>query len=191
MRTFPDTVYGGLKTAFRRLVSRCGGPKAAAEWTRVGFTALNAHYSVRDECREIYPPADVIADLEHACGDPVLTREMARVQGYDLVPMDSGQGEDGALHGRVASLTAGRVVSTARLNLCAITADDDGKLSNTELADLICQADADYEQAAQTRDHLRKERARREGTADIAERRDRIKQSGFDADAERRTASDA
>lgn len=75
--------HRSLKALFRALVSRCGGLDAAASCVRVGRSQL-ANYT--DMNSDQFAPLDVVADLEHAAGEPLVTSELARRAGYHLAP---------------------------------------------------------------------------------------------------------
>lgn len=81
-----------LKTAFRVLVARCGGLEAAAAATRVSKTCLAASYDGNAQDR--WPAIDVIADLETAAGEPVLTKMLAAMHGYALVHVNPLPGSE-------------------------------------------------------------------------------------------------
>lgn len=81
-----------LKTAFRVLVARCGGLEAAAAATRVSKTCLAASYDGNAQDR--WPAIDVIADLETAAGEPVVTKMLAAMHGYALVHVEPSAGSE-------------------------------------------------------------------------------------------------
>ena len=75
-----------LKTGFRVLVQHCGGLEAAAAATRVAKTALAAGYD--QEAADRFAALDVVADLERAAGQPVITRLLAAMHGMALVHVE-------------------------------------------------------------------------------------------------------
>jgi hypothetical protein len=75
-----------LKTGFRVLVQHCGGLEAAAAATRVAKTALAAGYD--QEAADRFAALDVVADLERAAGEPVITRLLAAMHGMALVHVE-------------------------------------------------------------------------------------------------------
>lgn len=87
-RTLPDASYREIEAAARKLVKLCGGQEAAAFVTRVGHQALQKYGST--EHPDLSMPADVIADLESDIGDPVMTRKLADLAGYDIVRRKAG-----------------------------------------------------------------------------------------------------
>lgn len=83
-RHLPSADYTALKAAFRRLVRAAGGGRASAAVTVVDAAriSLYGNPNTPDSAR-----CDVIADLEGETGDPIVTRELARLSGYVLVPV--------------------------------------------------------------------------------------------------------
>ena len=75
-----------LKTGFRVLVQHCGGLEAAAAATRVAKTALAAGYD--QEAADRFAALDVVADLERAAGQPVITRLLAAMHSMALVHVE-------------------------------------------------------------------------------------------------------
>jgi hypothetical protein len=72
-----------LKTATQRLIAAVGGLAEADKNARPDFRRFSDYQSFTKPDRFI--PADAIADLEQAVGDPVATRELAELAGFDLV----------------------------------------------------------------------------------------------------------
>lgn len=120
--------YLGLKAAFRELVDLAGGQTAAARVARVSQQQLGRYCSTADEFEDCFPPADVVADLEAECGQPVLTRFMAALAGHDLHRRDPD---------RKSALLAlfGEITSEAAETVGRIAADlADGVISEEEAA---------------------------------------------------------
>lgn len=86
MHLTTDAERRGLKTGFRALVQACGGLEAAAAATRVMKTVLAAGYDQAAQDR--WPGIDVVADLERAAGEPLLTHLLAAMQGYALMRVE-------------------------------------------------------------------------------------------------------
>ncbi len=79
-------VYRGLKSAVGRLLDLFGCQEAAAEVTRIRRQELSDYANRRNpDCEDRHMPIDVVFDLETEIGDPVVTRELARRQGFLLV----------------------------------------------------------------------------------------------------------
>jgi len=91
-RFLPQRDYLSLKATFRRLVILVGGGNEAAAQTRVGQQALDRYGSVSAEHEDRFAPIDVIADLEAACGEPIVTRKLAELAGHVLSPLPSHVG---------------------------------------------------------------------------------------------------
>lgn len=85
-RQLPANDYAAIKAATRKLVSHAGGPVAASAVTRGGHQNIGRYGSAQADDAERFMPADVIADLESECGQPVLTRALAKLAGHLLVP---------------------------------------------------------------------------------------------------------
>ena len=75
-----------LKTGFRVLVQHCGGLEAAAATSRCNKTIIAAGYD--QEAKDRFPSLDVVADLERAAGEPVITRLLAAMHGMALVHVE-------------------------------------------------------------------------------------------------------
>lgn len=84
-RLHPAEAYNAIKAAVRRLVGRAGGLESAASITRVSHASLGYYGDVNKPGQNM--PVDIVADLEKDVGEPVVTRELARLGGYDLVPV--------------------------------------------------------------------------------------------------------
>lgn len=91
-RQLPATDYAGLKAATRQLLKATGGGNEAAKATRVSQQVLSGYGSGGDEHSERFAPADVIADLEAECGQPIVTRKLAELANCLLVQLPHGAG---------------------------------------------------------------------------------------------------
>lgn len=85
-RQLPANDYAALKAATRQLINAAGGAVAAAAVTRGGHQNIGRYGSAQPDDGERFMPADVIADLESECGQPVMTRALAKLSGHLLVP---------------------------------------------------------------------------------------------------------
>ena len=74
----------GIKALARRLIDVTGGLESAAMICRASKSSLGL-YGRPDHEQHI--PADVIADLEADAGEPLVTRELARLAGFTLAPL--------------------------------------------------------------------------------------------------------
>ena len=88
-----------LKRATRELVAATGGQEACIGFSRIKrHQAFSDYGSASEQHAATFMPADVIADLEGVTstkeGHPLVTRELARQQGYQLVrlPLPGARG---------------------------------------------------------------------------------------------------
>ena len=90
MHLTTDAERRGLKTGFRALVQASGGLEASAAATRVAKTVLALGYD--QAALDRFPAIDVVADLERASGEPIVTHLLAAMQGYALVRVEPVSG---------------------------------------------------------------------------------------------------
>jgi hypothetical protein len=125
---------GTLKAAEAALIAACGGPVAAADKCSVGKTVLQQASDADHPTRHLSLP--VVAQLERACGKPIVTSFLAAEQGYviekigdqnlDALPVCIGRitSEMGELLSAAAlDMRAGRL-SHANATLVARETDD-------------------------------------------------------------------
>lgn len=74
-----------LKAAFRDLVAAAGGNVRAATLSRADSARLSRYGAVQETTQA---PIDVIAALEREVGEPIVTRVLAELAGYELVPRE-------------------------------------------------------------------------------------------------------
>lgn len=134
-RAHPDATYLALKAETRRLIKACGGVESAASVTRVDFQTLS-RYSRPQEQQFI--PVDVIADLEQDCGEPVVTRALADLAGYDLVKRESA-----AEPGEAERAFQALVSAEGEVTCEGIRALLDGAIDPGEAAAMLPKAKAD------------------------------------------------
>jgi len=89
-RAFPACSYMALKAAFRRLTKTVGGQESAASITRVDYQRIGRYGRAHEP---MFAPIDVVADLESDAGCPMVTRAMADLQGYLLIPKPPTTGD--------------------------------------------------------------------------------------------------
>lgn len=146
-----DADKAALKAATRRLLDAAGGLVSASMACRAGKTSLGRFGSVNDEQ---FMPADVIADLEADIGEPVVTRELARLAGYKLVPIRADQSsppDDPAL-------MATRIVRELGEYAAAVEAmDADGRRDVHELEACRDAMDDVVHEGRKTRDALQRQ----------------------------------
>lgn len=128
-RAFPRTDYQAIKSGFRRLVKMCGGQESAAGVTRVDFQRIG-RYSRPHE--PMFPPADVIADLEKDAEVPEVTRVLADLQGYLLIAKPPASG-DPQWVGHLAALAK---ESGEALSLLGQALSNGGTITAEEIAEL-------------------------------------------------------
>lgn len=83
VRTSNEKQRAALKMALRVVVDMCGGGTAASTATRVNATMITQYAALHEKDR--HAGIDVALDLDLAAGEPVIARELASLQGYDLV----------------------------------------------------------------------------------------------------------
>jgi hypothetical protein len=96
-RAYGAGTYRKLKAKTAGLIERAGGLVAAAKGTRAGKSSLANYQDTREHVQgpgaTMWAPIDIIADLEKAAGDPMVSRELARLAGYDLIPLPAAPGD--------------------------------------------------------------------------------------------------
>lgn len=134
----PFSADRALKTLSRALVEAVGGLDAAAACTRVQRSSLASYYAPN---LPAFMPVDVVGRLEEVAEQPLLTAELARRAGYELVPVRPiGRGELAALIARLGAEVAETFATYA-------TAMADGRLTAEERATLAREV-ADIKRAA-------------------------------------------
>lgn len=82
-RYLPQRDYARIKAATRGLVDATGGPEAASHITRFDKGRLSRVGALHEGA---FMPLDVVADLEADCGQPIVTRALADLAGFWLMP---------------------------------------------------------------------------------------------------------
>lgn len=121
-RYLPKRDYDALADATRDLVShpKVGGcSRAAADITR-GDAARLSRYGNRHE--SMRAPIDVIADLEAAAGQPIVTSVLAELAGFHLVPKQRAEGSRSEVLNHLSGLMA--AFADIHLQTVAAVADD-------------------------------------------------------------------
>ena len=85
-----------LKQATLRLVKKVGGVEAAEGVLGYSKTSISNAYSLNHDCTM---PMPHVLTLEQYVGVPVVTRELARMQGFDLTPSDGQMPRETDLNG--------------------------------------------------------------------------------------------
>lgn len=121
-RQFGTETYLAIKAAFRDLVKASGGQVRAVHVTRGCQSKLSEAMS--PEHLERFPALDQVADLEAEAGAPVVTKLLAGMAGFDLVPRIAS-GTDASLYQHLAAIVkeAGEVESIMASALADGTVD--------------------------------------------------------------------
>lgn len=101
-RFHPRSSYNALKAATRRLVEMAGGLEPASCVTRVRKTQLSDYGN--PHAAESFMPVDVIFDIEASLGEPVITRELARLQGHVLIAIPGADEGDGVFYRHLSEI---------------------------------------------------------------------------------------
>ena len=135
IRPGSDQDRAALKAAVRRALDLAGGGDSFCQATRVGAPALSNYTLAR--MVDMHMPIDVALDLDLDIGEPVIAAQMARQQGYRLVPIGEGQGDDAPALTDIAAVggESGDVVRKALEYLA------DGILDPNERASLRVEID--------------------------------------------------
>lgn len=129
-RQFGVETYLSLKASFRDLVKLSGGVTRAVSLTR-GCQSKMSEAMAPTEL-ERFAALDQIADLEAECGEPVVTRVLAQMAGFDLVPVVASAAPAALMH-----LLAGLVLKTSDVNAQLAAALADGTVDDHEIASLL------------------------------------------------------
>ena len=134
-RQLPASDYQKLKAASRALVATVGGAVAAAGVTRGDHQSVSRYGSAHPDNADRFMPIDVLADLESESEQPVLTRVLAEMSGYLLVPVPRAVGSGTAL-GRVV---AAALKETSQVFVRMADALGDGRLSADEAKEIAAE----------------------------------------------------
>lgn len=115
-RFLPAREYAALKSAFAQLMRVLGGQSACAQLTRVGQQTLSTYAGLGDGTAELFPPVDVVADLEAEAvsrgSRPFVTECLAALSGFDLERREAG---DGHLLRQFTAITTASTEAIARM----------------------------------------------------------------------------
>lgn len=126
-RTLDAVAYARINTATIALIRAVGGLEAAATVCRSPVTRLS---DFQNPHKPDAMPADVVADLEHVAGSPIVTTVLATLANHALIPLEAfGEGSDAA-----AIAEVGRDASLVFAEYARAMADQ--KLDATERAAL-------------------------------------------------------
>jgi hypothetical protein len=87
-RLYKQRKAGSLKEAVAELVLACGGQTEAAELSRVSKSQIARYTDESGDNEIVHMPIDVVAVLERASGDSIVTRYLASLSGCTLIDLD-------------------------------------------------------------------------------------------------------
>lgn len=93
MRGSNEHDRAALSAAVKRALKRVGGGDCFCNATRVSASALSGY--ANPDRDDTHMPVDIVLDLERDGGFPVITAQLAQLQGYRLVPLEGGEGGPG------------------------------------------------------------------------------------------------
>lgn len=149
-----DGVKLGIKAMARRLTDMAGGLESSAMICRASKSSLGLYG--RPE-HEQHMPADVIADLEADVGDPLVTRELARIAGFGLCPLD---GSSDAMPTDPVHLVMYMTQELGRFAMAVHDMDSDGIREPREIDACIERAIDLQTQVSESIEELRRYRSR-------------------------------
>lgn len=128
-RQHPIEIYKRLGRRQRELITECGGIKCAAELTRVEQAHIGRFHN-RNAAEQM--PVDVVADLEKDAGEPIVSRALVQLLGYEVVKLPEGRWE-GDINQQLAAMfkEVGEVTQKIGQALA-----DDGCVSRSEALQL-------------------------------------------------------
>ncbi|MUZ53057.1 hypothetical protein GOZ97_07565 [Agrobacterium vitis] len=85
MRAINKDQAAALKGATRRAVQMAGTAECFQHTTRVGKAPLSNYASTSEDNAEKFMPLDIVLEADLEAGSPVITEQLARLQGYRLV----------------------------------------------------------------------------------------------------------
>ena len=89
-RQYAAETYNRLGNRQRALITACGGIESAASITRVEQAHMG-RYNNRNASEQM--PADVIADLEKDAQEPIVSRALVQLLGFEIVKLPQGRWE--------------------------------------------------------------------------------------------------
>lgn len=126
-RIFTSADYAAIKNAVRRALRQAGGClRELAGMTRLSAAQLSRFGDLNSDQ---WVPLDVALDLDSLAGEPVITRALAGLLGYDLVPSTVIVAQ-----GRLVEHLAGLARESGDVMVGISEALADGRLTLNELA---------------------------------------------------------
>ncbi|MBB4005828.1 hypothetical protein [Allorhizobium taibaishanense] len=132
MRAINREQAAALKGATRRAIQMAGTAESFQHITRVGKAPLSNYASTSDDNAEKFMPLDIVLEADLEAGSPVITEQLARLQGYRLVKDEPAAA---AAKLNLMDLLSMDSVSNA-LKTVVVEALDDGHISTGEARDI-------------------------------------------------------
>ncbi|MBF2715699.1 hypothetical protein GOZ80_06090 [Agrobacterium vitis] len=132
MRAINKDQAAALKGATRRAVQMAGTAECFQHTTRVGKAPLSNYASTSEDNAEKFMPLDIVLEADLEAGSPVITEQLARLQGYRLVKDEPEAAPSGL--GFIDLLTMDSFA--AALKTAVVEALDDGHISTGEARDI-------------------------------------------------------
>jgi len=145
--TLSDERGAKLKAATRKLVTAAGGIESAAQVTRVKAASLSLYGLIH---KDQFIPVDAVSDLERDIGMPLVTRVLAELAGYDLVPRQGGATTNRAPMQLAVRLEA----AVAAFGTAVADMEEDGRRDAIELDACMEKVQRVIISAQNTYDHL-------------------------------------
>ncbi|MFW7268813.1 hypothetical protein ACMAUO_12690 [Gluconacetobacter sp. Hr-1-5] len=123
-----------IKTATANAIARVGGVHAAETICRVGNSQLSDYQNPH---RPSIVPVDVALDLDRRAHEPVILREIARIEGYALMPIHVGSGSVAASMERVSVNSSAALQTTIRILADGIVTEDEARELSADLHGLL------------------------------------------------------
>lgn len=137
MRQAPEIDYLKIKAAWRTLLRMAGGAKHVIEQGITRGSESRMSEAGAPNCMDRFPMLDQVYDLELECGEPVMTKALADLHGFDLVQRDAAKPI--GIHAHFATI----IGETRDVELTMAKAIADGSLDDAERAAIIrecCEA---------------------------------------------------
>lgn len=130
MRTISDIELRSLKAATDGAYLLAGGISRVVDFTRVSTGTLSKYASFNDENRESFIPVDVLIEVERRAKTPTITKEVAAILGYGLVPLSAAFFDGEPLSERDAHIVAKHLMALSQSIYDALA--DDGQVDALE-----------------------------------------------------------
>lgn len=145
-RHHASQAYAAIKTGTRLVIHDLGGVDAASACSRVGRSQWSDYANPHSDK---FVHVDVLIDAEAIAGTPHVTAALARIHGYELIPVTPR--DAGALGDALAAMSRG----VGALFSTVASAFADGVLTDNERSDLQRELDDVIRLAGEARATLR------------------------------------